>query len=73
MHNDPTIFPDPHQFLPERWLDNKELDRYLVTFSRGPRMCLGIKYVHSFVFTSAFELRIHLASLGPSCMFIITT
>lgn len=71
MHNDPTIFPDPHQFLPERWLDNKELDKYLVAFSRGPRMCLGIKYVLSFIIsTSVFESIFRLVSLGLSCMLI---
>lgn len=42
-----TIFPDPYTFRPERWLSEnqdpeKRLDKYLVTFNRGPRMCLGI-------------------------------
>ncbi|KAI9701845.1 MAG: hypothetical protein M1836_001189 [Candelina mexicana] len=45
MHQDPTIFPDPQTFRPERWMDLKErqrLDRYLVPFSKGSRQCAGI-------------------------------
>ncbi|KAF5383275.1 hypothetical protein D9615_005047 [Tricholomella constricta] len=46
LHNDPTVFPDPTKFDPERWLkpkdDNlRELESHFVPFSRGPRMCLG--------------------------------
>ena len=43
----PTMFPKPDEFLPERWLKNGEynraLDKYLVTFGRGSRQCLGMK------------------------------
>lgn len=46
---DPAIFPNPFEFRPERWLEAKEkdshLERYLVSFSRGSRQCIGIKYV----------------------------
>lgn len=46
MHMDESVFPDPERFDPERWTDAKEssrLYRYLVSFSKGPRMCIGIK------------------------------
>lgn len=43
VHFNPSIFPDPDSFLPNRWLDNPKLDDHLVAFSKGPRMCLGIK------------------------------
>lgn len=50
--NDPRIFPDPEVFEPERWMRAKakgeRLDRYLVNFSRGSRICLGLKYEHSY-------------------------
>ncbi|KAI0265780.1 cytochrome P450 [Gloeopeniophorella convolvens] len=38
------IFPQPHDFLPERWLgpDAKALEYWQVAFSKGPRSCLGI-------------------------------
>ncbi len=44
LHENETIFPEPKTFRPERWLhDNHEkLQRYLVSFSRGTRGCLGI-------------------------------
>lgn len=48
MHHDESIFPNSHTFDPSRWLHNpkvsgnKPLSRYLVSFSKGPRMCLGL-------------------------------
>lgn len=45
LHNDPEMFPSPSEFRPERWLqpNSRELENYLVTFSKGPRSCLGVK------------------------------
>ncbi|CAG8961502.1 hypothetical protein HYFRA_00013853 [Hymenoscyphus fraxineus] len=42
IHENEDIFPDPKVFRPERWLNDKTLQRYLVPFSKGPRSCLGI-------------------------------
>ncbi|KAH9219468.1 cytochrome P450 monooxygenase [Leptodontidium sp. 2 PMI_412] len=42
MHHDESIFPDSKEFKPERWVENKGLDRYLTSFSAGSRACLGI-------------------------------
>jgi len=47
-HTDPRIWDKPHEFVPERWLEKalakngEPLSKYLVAFSKGPRMCLGI-------------------------------
>ena len=43
LHLNPDIFPYPHEFRPERWLDDPDgkLDRYIVAFSGGSRICLG--------------------------------
>ncbi|KAL2371504.1 hypothetical protein RJ035_002548 [Blastomyces gilchristii] len=44
MHHNETIFPDSHKFVPERWLDldeRKRLERYLVSFGKGSRRCVG--------------------------------
>ncbi|KAF7587860.1 hypothetical protein BBP40_006629 [Aspergillus hancockii] len=42
IHQNEDIYPQPHIFRPERWLDNKSLERYLVPFNRGTCSCLGI-------------------------------
>ncbi|KAL8722842.1 MAG: hypothetical protein Q9225_000729 [Loekoesia sp. 1 TL-2023] len=45
---DPTIFADPNDFKPERWLtDNPDLERInqaYVPFGRGSRMCVGLNF-----------------------------
>ncbi|KAH3001178.1 hypothetical protein KXW60_008032, partial [Aspergillus fumigatus] len=43
VHRDKTIFPNPDEFSPERWLIDKgrDLDKWLVAFSKGPRRCPG--------------------------------
>ena len=51
MH--PDIFPGPHEFRPERWLNGglapngRPLSRYLVAFGKGPRMCLGMNLANA--------------------------
>jgi cytochrome P450 len=47
--HDENIFPDSKSFVPERWIENTRLDRYFVSFGKGSRQCLGIKYA-SFLF-----------------------
>ncbi|KAB8231208.1 cytochrome P450 [Aspergillus alliaceus] len=45
-HKNPTIFPEPEKFSPERWIlpeqTHKHLSKYLTSFSHGSRMCLGL-------------------------------
>ncbi|CAO3662606.1 unnamed protein product [Umbelopsis ramanniana] len=43
IHHDPSVFEDPFEFKPERWLteDAENLLKYNVVFSVGPRMCAG--------------------------------
>ncbi|KAJ4249831.1 hypothetical protein NW762_012174 [Fusarium torreyae] len=47
MHRLPDVFPDPDKYDPERWMDPdraRHLEKYLTTFSRGNRSCIG-KYL----------------------------
>lgn len=48
---DPEIFPSPNTFNPDRWLKAEKegirLDRYLVTFAKGSRACLGMNIAYS--------------------------
>jgi cytochrome P450 len=45
MHSDPSVYDEPFEFKPERWLNNvtPAMNRNLVPFSKGSRNCLGIK------------------------------
>ena len=42
-HRNPTVFPDPEVYSPERWLgkEGKDLGPYFVAFSAGARGCIG--------------------------------
>lgn len=42
-HHDERIFPDSDMFRPDRWLEDgaNRLDKYLVSFSKGSRVCVG--------------------------------
>jgi cytochrome P450 len=50
MHNDPSIFENPEEFRPQRWLDNPKLEKYLAPFSKGSRACLGINLAYSEIY-----------------------
>ena len=48
MHHNEDVFPDSQQYIPERWFDDqgvkrKDLEKCLLSFSRGTRQCLGMK------------------------------
>ncbi|KAI8631574.1 cytochrome P450 [Xylariaceae sp. FL1651] len=45
MHMDESIYPEPQQFNPDRWMDpetRKGLEKHFVPFSRGTRNCVGM-------------------------------
>ena len=57
MHSNEAIFPDHKAFKPERWLGNpkgpdgvKPLSNYMVAFSRGSRMCIGLNMAYAEIF-----------------------
>lgn len=49
VHMDEAIFPNADIYDPDRWIraakERARLDHYLVSFSKGSRMCVGIKQV----------------------------
>ncbi|KAI9813881.1 MAG: hypothetical protein M1826_002368 [Phylliscum demangeonii] len=52
LHENPTLFPDPMTFEPERWLgldpaERRRLEKYLVNFSKGTRNCMGMNLAHT--------------------------
>ncbi|KAI0024381.1 cytochrome P450 [Xylariomycetidae sp. FL0641] len=45
MHSDPSLYPDPFRFNPDRWMEpdaRKKVDKTFAPFSRGTRVCLGM-------------------------------
>jgi cytochrome P450 len=48
MHRDPSIFPSPSTFLPDRWLETPDnikqlarMQQHLMPFGAGSRVCGG--------------------------------
>jgi cytochrome P450 len=54
IHENENIYPEPHKFRPERWLNEgyqfRHLERYLVPFNRGVRVCLGLNLARAELF-----------------------
>jgi cytochrome P450 len=52
LHRDPKNFPEPEQFIPERWSDpakSRTLEnKYFAPFGRGSRQCVGMQYATLF-------------------------
>lgn len=66
-HRDPRWFPDPEEFLPERWLDGlaKRLPKYAYyPFGGGPRVCIGNTF-------ALMEAAILLAAVGQRYRFTL--
>lgn len=44
-HRDPTLFPKPESYIPERWLDGSEATKDMraafIPFNTGARACIG--------------------------------
>jgi cytochrome P450 len=66
-HRDPTYFPDPEAFRPERWLDGlaKRIPKYAYyPFGGGPRVCIGNTF-------ALMEAAILLATVGQRYRFTL--
>lgn len=68
-HRDPTVFPDPEAFRPDRWLGEKgkELQPYFISFSAGARGCIGrnISYLEQTVLLASVIHRYDFALPHP--------
>ncbi|OJJ50966.1 hypothetical protein ASPZODRAFT_56920 [Penicilliopsis zonata CBS 506.65] len=48
LHRHEDLYgPNPDTFDPDRYLKNKHLSKYMITFSRGPRQCVGINLAYA--------------------------
>lgn len=57
IHHDEKIFPDSDAFIPERWVQaGNSLDRYMVSFTKGSRGCLGINLAYALMYLTFARL-----------------
>jgi len=56
VHHDEGIFKDSFHFNPQRWIDNPGLDRYLVSFGKGTRQCLGMNLAYAEMYLTLARL-----------------
>ncbi|KAK5072224.1 hypothetical protein LTR64_003993 [Lithohypha guttulata] len=70
VHQDPSIFPEPRKYIPERWLgeEGKKLQPYFLAFSAGARGCIGrnISYLEQTVLLASLIHRYEFALPHPN-------
>jgi cytochrome P450 len=71
IYLNPDIFPNPHAFEPERWLnqeDRRRLRKYVNNFGRGPRSCIGVDVANMEIYltlgrlfapSAGFDMELH--------------
>ena len=75
LHRDPNHFPNPEEFIPERWLrdcpDRQKAHPFAyMPFAHGPRMCIGRRFAElemlilAIVVLQRFRLEYHYESIG---------
>ncbi|KAL3462280.1 cytochrome P450 [Aspergillus heterothallicus] len=69
-HRDPTVFPNPEEFQPQRWMDpaeRKRMEPYFIPFSTGGRGCIGrnISYLEQTIMLASLVHRYEFALPSP--------
>lgn len=64
IHQDESIFPNPRTFNPDRWIENPRLDRFMVSFSKGSRICAGINLAYAEIYLGLAALFRRFGSAG---------
>ncbi|KAI2638933.1 cytochrome P450 [Hypomontagnella submonticulosa] len=59
LNRNPDLYDRPDEFRPERYLENPSLSKYLFSFSKGTRQCIGINLAYQELqsFTAGFVRR----------------
>ncbi|KAI8649474.1 hypothetical protein NCS56_01495900 [Fusarium sp. Ph1] len=73
VHLDPSIFPSPNTFNPDRWVraarEGVHLSKYICSFTKGTRQCLGINLAYAELYiaiakvATSFEMELYNTSL----------
>ncbi|KAI8651058.1 hypothetical protein NCS57_01441500 [Fusarium keratoplasticum] len=73
VHLDPSIFPSPNTFDPDRWVraarEGVHLSKYICSFTKGTRQCLGINLAYAELYiaiakiATSFEMELYNTSL----------
>ncbi|EEU41816.1 uncharacterized protein NECHADRAFT_87909 [Fusarium vanettenii 77-13-4] len=73
VHLDPSIFPNPNTFDPDRWVraaaEGVHLSKYICSFTKGTRQCLGINLAYAELYiaiakiATSFEMELYNTSL----------
>lgn len=51
LHLDPTVFPQPEKFMPDRWLNaTSDMNTNLMPFGKGARSCLARSFATAELF-----------------------
>lgn len=52
VHTNETIFPEPWEFRPERWMGKEGMNKkkYQMAFNKGGRVCIGMNFAHAEMF-----------------------
>ncbi|KAK4862118.1 hypothetical protein LT330_003256 [Penicillium expansum] len=60
INMNPSIFPNPEKFNPRRWIMASEkgqrLDKYMVSFTKGSRQCLGLSLAYAELYLTVATL-----------------
>ncbi|KAH8648213.1 cytochrome P450 [Tricladium varicosporioides] len=58
LNRQSSIWTNPKEFSPERWLqsDSNNLDKYMTSFYRGTRGCLGKEYMFPSQFRTSYQM-----------------
>jgi len=63
LHREPSVFPDPEKWIPERWVDasagkKEEMKRWFWAFGSGGRMCLGSHFALQSTYLFSFSIEV---------------